>query len=188
MRENLLSAFAGGIDFTALDDEQFVRLLETLHMLDSAGAGFELRELSTEVLVDIVASASREQLDALAGHPWLRAVFLDEIFERMSRHLRADKAANADLVVSWRFTEGDGAGGYDRYQTVIEDGRCVSGRDLDRSADTTLTLGVSDFIRIATGEVNAASMFVTGRVRVKGDYTPAVRLSGYFDIPKPGRP
>jgi hypothetical protein len=28
-----------------------------------------------------------------------------------------------------------------------------------------------------------ATMFVTGRVRVKGEYAPAVRFSSYFDIP-----
>lgn len=187
-RAGLLDAFAGGIDVTALDDGQFVQLLETLHMLDSTGAGFELRDLSTEVLVGIVEAASGEQLHALSGHALLRPIFLDEIFRRMSEHLRTDKAANADLVVSWRFTEGFGDGGYDRYQTIIEDGRCVSGADLDRTADTTLTLCVPDFIRMATGNANVASMFVTGRVRVKGEYAPAVRLTTYFDIPKPGRP
>ena len=30
-----------------------------------------------------------------------------------------------------------------------------------------------------------AAMFVTGRVKVKGEYAPAVRFSSYFDIPKP---
>ncbi|MGH3951251.1 MAG: SCP2 sterol-binding domain-containing protein, partial [Pseudonocardiaceae bacterium] len=28
-------------------------------------------------------------------------------------------------------------------------------------------------------------MFITGKVKVKGDYSLAAMFSGYFDIPKP---
>ena len=68
---------------------------------------------------------------------------------------------------------------------MIEDGLCVSSTDLSRTPDTTITLSVDDFIRMATGNAAVAAMFVTGRVKVKGEYAPAVRFSSYFDIPKP---
>lgn len=183
---DLLDTFARNIDFTALDEQQFVHLLETLRILDTTGAGYELRGLSTDGIAEIVHCASKEKLRAIEEHGQLRAVFLDEIFRRMSERFRPDKAGNTDLVVSWRFTDGSGTDGYDRFQTVLKDGRCVSGADLRREPDTTLTLAVSDFVRIATGNANVASMFVTGKVRVKGEYAPAVRFSSYFDIPKPG--
>ena len=182
----MLDTFARNIDITALDEQQLVHVLESLRILDSTGAGYELRGLSTDAIAEIVRSASKEQLRAIEQHVELRTLFLDEIFRRMSERFLTDKGADADLVVSWRFTEGDGDGGYDRFQTVIEDGRCVSGPDLGREPDTTVTLCASDFIRIATGNANVASMFVTGKVRVKGEYAPAVRFSSYFDIPKPG--
>lgn len=186
--DGVLDAFARRLDLGALDPDQFIQLLETLRMLGSTGAGVELASLSTDVLVDLVAKASKEQLKAIAEHDELRSVFLDEIFRRMSEHLIAEKVRNIDLVVSWRFTDGDGDGGFDRFQTVIEDGLCVSAADLGRDPDTTITIAADDFMRVATGNANVASMFVTGKVRVKGDYAPAVRLSGYFDIPKPGSP
>jgi putative sterol carrier protein len=44
---------------------------------------------------------------------------------------------------------------------------------------------VEDFIRLATGSVAVATMFVTGKVKVKGEYAPAVRFSSYFDLPQP---
>lgn len=183
---NALDTFARSIDVTTLDEQQFVRLLETLHMLGTTGSGLHLRDLSTDVLADIVRTASKEQLRAVVLHGELRSLFLDEIFHRMSERFLPAKAHGADLVVSWRFTEGAGDGGYDRFQTVIEQGSCVSGVDLGREPDTTVTLCASDFIRMATGNANVASMFVTGKVRVKGEYAPAVRFSSYFDIPKPG--
>jgi hypothetical protein len=183
--ESELDAFARRIDVTTLSTAEFVQLVETLHMLGRCGSGIELTALSTGVLADIVAHASRDQLKALSGHAELRYVFIDEIFRRMSDHVVAEKLRDVCAVVGWRFTEGAGEDGYDRYQTVLEDGSCVSAPDLGRTPDTTLTLSVDDFMRLATGNAAAPTMFVTGRVRLKGDYALAMRLSGYFDIPGP---
>jgi putative sterol carrier protein len=183
-----VNAFAAKLVIGNLTAAQFIQVLETLHMLGNAGAGIELSSLSTDVLVDVVRRASREQLKAIADHPELRPVFLDEIFRRMSEHFMPHRAKHVDFVVSWRFSDGEGEDGYDRFQTVIEDGVCVSSSDLARTPDTTITLSVDDFIRMATGNAAVAAMFVTGRVKVKGEYAPAVRFSSYFDIPKPGSP
>lgn len=183
--EHPINGFARQIDVTALTAEQFIQLLETLHMLGRSGAGIELNALSTEVLVDVVHRASKDQIKAIAEHVELRSVFLDEIFRRMSDHFVPERAKNIDVVVSWRFTTGDGEDGFDRFQTVIEDGICVSGEDLGRTPDTTITLAAEDFIRLATGCVAVATMFVTGKVKVKGEYVPAVRFSSYFDLPQP---
>ncbi|WP_228713556.1 SCP2 sterol-binding domain-containing protein [Prauserella endophytica] len=180
--ESVLDDFARSIDVRALSTEQFVQLLETLHMLDTAGAGVSLTSLSTEVLAGIVGRASKEQIKGIAQHPELRAVFLDEIFRRMSDHFLPQKAQHLSIVVGWRFP--DGSEDFDRFQTVIEDGRCVSSADCARTADTTITVAVEDFIRMATGNAAVATMFVTGKVKVKGEYAPAVRFSSYFDIPK----
>jgi hypothetical protein len=182
---HVINAFAEKLELPKLSPEQFVQVLETLHMLGETGAGIELSSLQTEILVDIVQRASREQLKAIADHPELRSVFLDEIFRRMSDHFVPERARHVDFVVAWRFTDGEGEDGFDRFQTVIEDGACVSSTDLARTPDTTITLSVDDFIRMATGNAAVAAMFVTGKVKVKGEYAPAVRFSGYFDIPKP---
>jgi putative sterol carrier protein len=180
-----INGFAEKLVIGNLTAEQFIQVLETLHMLGNAGAGIELSSLSTDVLVDVVRRASRDQLKAIADHAELRSVFLDEIFRRMSEHFLPSRARHVDFVVSWRFSDGVGEDGYDRFQTVIEDGVCVSSTDLSRTPDTTITLSVDDFIRMATGNAAVAAMFVTGRVKVKGEYAPAVRFSSYFDIPKP---
>jgi putative sterol carrier protein len=180
-----VNAFADKLVLANLTPAQFIQVLETLHMLGSAGAGIELSSLSTDVLVDVVRRCSRDQLKAIADHPELRSVFLDEIFRRMSEHFLPERARHVDFVVSWRFSDGSGEDGFDRFQTVIEDGVCVSSTDLSRTPDTTITLSVDDFIRMATGNAAVAAMFVTGRVKVKGEYAPAVRFSSYFDIPRP---
>lgn len=179
-----LDAFAGVLDLDRLSVAQFVQVLETLHMLGTAGAGVRLSSLSTPVLVDIVHRASREQLEGLAGHDELRAVFLHEIFRRMGEQLIVEKTRNVSVVVGWRFPLA-GEGSYDRYQLLIEGGECVSGPDLGLEPGTTITVSVVDFIRLATGAATVPSMFVTGKVKVRGEYAPAVRLGSYFEMPSP---
>lgn len=180
-----LDVLASALDPSRLTAEQFVQLLRTLHMLGDADAGVHLNTLSTDSLVRLVSRASKEQLKALARDEILRPFFLDEIFRRMSEQLFSEKVRDISVVVSWRFTNDDVEDGFDRYQMVIEDGEFAAAKDLDRIPDTTVTLSVYDFILMATGNTAFASMFVTGKVKVKGDYSIAALLTTYFDIPKP---
>lgn len=180
-----LDALSSALDPSRLTAEQFVQLLRTLHMLGDADAGVHLSTLSTDSLVRLVSRASKDQLKALARDELLRPFFLDEIFRRMSEQLIPEKVRDISIVVSWRFTNDHIEGGFDRYQMVIEDGEFAAAKDLDRIPDTTVTLSVYDFILMATGNTAFASMFVTGKVKVKGDYSIAALLTTYFDIPKP---
>lgn len=180
-----LDTLAQALELSKLTPEQFTQLLKTLHMLGEAGAGVHLNTLSTDSLVRLVSNASKEQLRALAEDEILRPFFLDEIFRRMSQQLIHEKVRDVSIVVSWRFTNGDSEDGYDRYQTVIEDGDFAAAKNLDRIPDTTVTVSVYDFILLATGNAAFASMFVTGKVKIKGDYSVAAMLTSYFDIPKP---
>lgn len=153
-------------------------------MLGAAGAGVDIGSLRTETLVWLIDSASRAQLEALMTDPRLRTLMLEELFRRMSLHLDRDKAAGAGVVICWRFPEGSGQDGYDRYQTVIEDGGCVSGDVLDREPHATVTLAAADLLKLATGGVSVPAMFLRGKVKIRGDIPLVAKLVGYFDIPR----
>lgn len=181
-----LDALAAALDLRKLTAGQFVGLLETMHMLGESGAGVDLRSMSTDALVNLIAKATKEQIKALAAHETLRPFLLDLIFSRMSDHLIEHRVRHLSVVIAWRFVNEASEDGYDRYQTVIEDGICQSDRELDRTPDTTVTVSFPDFLKMTTrGNAAAASMFVSGKVRVKGDYAIAARFISYFDIPKP---
>lgn len=182
-----LDALADALDLRKLTADQFVRLLDTIHMLGESGAGVDLRTMSTDALVNLIAKASKDQIKALATHETLRPFLLDLIFSRMSDHLIEHRVRDLCVVIAWRFTKESPEDGYDRYQTVIEDGICASAQELDRTPDTTITVSFPDFLKMTTGgNAVAASMFVSGKVRVKGDYAVAARFISYFDIPKSG--
>ncbi|MEV4311612.1 SCP2 sterol-binding domain-containing protein [Actinocrispum sp. NPDC049592] len=181
----VFDAFARSIDMTKLEPQQFVRLIETMDMLGKAGTGVELSALSTSTFVSIIAQASSPQLDALMEHAGLRTVVLNEIFTRMSQHLHPGKVAGLNAVLHWRFTGGYENGGFDRFQTVIENGTCVSGTVQDRDPRATVTLAPTDFLRVSTGISSAPLLFIRGRVKVKGDIPFAAGFANYFDIPQP---
>lgn len=177
---SVFDEFARSIDVQKLDEQQFVRLIETMHMLGTAGTGIELSSLSTETFVWIIERASAAQLDALMEHHELRTVVLAEIFARMSKHVRANAP---DAVVHWRFTGGFEEGGYSRYQTVIASGRCTSGIVQDKDPRSTVTITPSDFLKVTTGNASAPLLFIRGRVKVKGDIPFVAGLVNHFDLP-----
>ncbi|RZS37785.1 SCP-2 sterol transfer family protein [Herbihabitans rhizosphaerae] len=180
-----LDAFARRIDFSKLSTKQFVQLLDALDMLGKTGAGFELSTMRTETFVWIISQASTEQLDALMAKPNLRHVVFSEIFRRMSDHVRPESGTNEQVVVHWRFSGGTGDDGFDRFQTVIDKGSCKSTMIQDLDPRATLTLTPVDFLKVATGNVNATLLFVKGRVKVRGDIPFAAKFADYFDLPHP---
>lgn len=180
-----IDAFARAVDPERLDEQQFVQLIDVLDMLGRVGTGIELAAMRTDTFVWFVSRASQAQLDLLMSHPRLRHVVFGEVFRRMGEHLNQEKAATLDAVVHWRLTGGSGDGGYDRFETVIADGACVSGTTPTADARVTLTLTPTDFLRAVTGGANVAMLFMRGRVKVRGDIAFAAGLINYFDLPKP---
>ena len=179
-----INAFARAVDPARLDEREFVQLIDTLDMLGRAGTGIELAAMRTDTFVWFVSRASTAQLEELMAHNHLRHVVFGEIFRRLGDHLDPTRAATLRAVVHWRFTGGSGPGGYDRFQTLIEDGTCTSGTRPTADARVTLTLSPTDFLRAVTGSVNVAMLFIRGRVKVKGDIAFAAGLINYFNLPR----
>jgi hypothetical protein len=191
-----IDAFAHAVDPELLDEKQFVQLIDTMDMLGRAGTGIDLAAMRTDTFVWFVSRASTTQLAALMAHPHLRHVVFDEVFRRMSEHLDTRKAATLDAVVHWRFTaaadnatadnataDNATADDYDRFETVIENGVCTSGKEPTADPRVTITLAPADFLRVVTGGVHVAMLFMRGKVRVRGDIAFAANLINYFDLP-----
>ncbi|RZQ65128.1 SCP2 sterol-binding domain-containing protein [Amycolatopsis suaedae] len=147
--------------------------------------GVDLGEIEPEQFAQLVATVTPAQLKMITDDPQLREIVLGEIFGRMSKHLRQQRARDLNAVIRWRLTGGSGPDGYDRYETIISGGTCTVSREpSDRKPRVTITISPADFIRVITHQATAATLFVTGKIKVKGDLAFAAGLTGYFDLPR----
>jgi len=130
----------------------------------------------------LVKSASNEQLTALMKSDQREKV-LNEIFGRMPTLFRADRAGTTNAVVHWSI--GDRAdGGSDTYELVIENGKCELSSTPTRDPKLALTVGGADFLKVVTGNANPVMLFMTGKLKAKGDLGLAAKIGDLFDIPK----
>jgi putative sterol carrier protein len=173
------------INLKELGKDDFRRLLAALTRVAEGAPSLDLGKVDPVHFANLVATASRAQLEGVVAERRLRERLLDEIFARMGSHIRADRARNLHAVVHWRLTGGVGDGGYDRYETVISHGTCTVGREMREKARVTITVGPVDFFKLITHQATPAVLFVTGKIKVKGDLAFAAGLIGFFDLPKP---
>jgi putative sterol carrier protein len=112
-----------------------------------------------------------------------RAKILDEVFNRMPALFRADKAGNTSAVIHWILTGGAG-GSTDTYETVIENGACTVNSGATRDPKLAMTMDPVTFLKVVSGDGNPMMMFMTGKIKAKGDLALAAQVAKLFDIPK----
>lgn len=134
----------------------------------------------------LVASASdRDLQDGLDQNGEL---IIEQIFRAMPARLRRAAIADVELVAEWRIRDA-GAPDELHWQVTIADGRCSVQRDGESTPDVSFKLKGIDFIKLITGNAHGPRLFLTGRLRIRGDLLKAARLQSYFRAPeaRPGR-
>ena len=96
-----------------------------------------------------------------------------EFFE--SLETRVDPAKAAGLNASYRF-DIDGAGSW---LVEVDDGK-VSVTEDGGEADTIISTSAETFMKIAGGEQNPTSAYMSGKLKVKGDIGQAMKLQKLF--------
>ena len=112
-----------------------------------------------------------------------RGKILDEVFNRMPTLFRADRAGATQAVIHWIITGGAG-GTSDTYETVIENGACTVTNQPVRDPKLAMTMDPVTFLKVVTGDGNPMMMFMTGKIKAKGDLGLAAQVAKLFDIPK----
>jgi putative sterol carrier protein len=88
---------------------------------------------------------------------------------------RVDPAKTAGMNNSYLF-DIDGAG---KWKVDVQDGN-VSVTENAEDADVTITTSEETFDKITSGEQNATSAYMTGKLKVKGDMGAAMKLQKLF--------
>jgi len=112
-----------------------------------------------------------------------RNKILDEVFDRMPTLFRADRAGATQAVIHWNITGGPGDT-TDSYETVIENGACTVTNKPVREPKLSMTMEPVTFLKVVTGDGNPMMMFMTGKIKAKGDLGLAAQVAKLFDIPK----
>ena len=112
-----------------------------------------------------------------------RGKILDEVFDRMPTLFRADRAGATQAVIHWNITGGPG-GSTDTYETVIENGACTVTNQPVRDPKLAMTMDHVTFLKVVSGDGNPMMMFMTGKIKAKGDLGLAAQVAKLFDIPK----
>jgi putative sterol carrier protein len=88
---------------------------------------------------------------------------------------RVDPAKTAGMNNSYLF-DIEGAG---RWKVDVQDGNVSVTEDAE-DADVTITTSEETFEKITSGEQNATSAYMTGKLKVKGDMGAAMKLQKLF--------
>jgi putative sterol carrier protein len=135
----------------------------------------------TEFARLVKTTPSREMERLLNGEQ--RKAVLDGIFARMPESFRRDRAAGLDAVIQWTIT--GGANGSDTYEIRIADGTCTTSST--RSTEHPklgITVAPVDFVKVVSGNANPVLMFMSGKLKAKGDMSLAVNIPNLFEVPK----
>jgi putative sterol carrier protein len=92
-----------------------------------------------------------------------------------SLETRVDPAKTAGMNNSYLF-DIDGAG---TWKVDVQDGS-VKVTEGEHPADVTITASEETFEKIVSGEQNATSAYMTGKLKVKGDMGAAMKLQKLF--------
>src|SRR5438477_7059098 len=96
-----------------------------------------------------------------------------EFFEGLET--RVDRSKTAGMKNSYLFDIG-GAG---KWKVDVQDGS-VKVTEGEEPADVTITTSEDTFDKIVSGEQNATSAYMTGKLKVKGDMGAAMKLQKLF--------
>jgi putative sterol carrier protein len=129
----------------------------------------------------VKATPDSKITEVMAGES--RNKILDEVFNRMPSLFRADRAGATQAVIHWNITGGP-AGSTDTYETVIENGACTVTNQPVREPKLAMTMDPVTFLKVVTGDGNPMMMFMTGKIKAKGDLGLAAQVAKLFDIPK----
>jgi putative sterol carrier protein len=139
------------------------------------------RRLLADAFARYVARSSPERRARLM-QGWTRPILMRRIFKAMQSEFDAEQGKGVEAVLHWEIGARED-GEVDRWQVVIENGRCHAARRLDREATITIKLDGPQFLELVTGIASGPELFMSGKLKIEGDMLLAARLTSLFRMP-----
>jgi putative sterol carrier protein len=101
-----------------------------------------------------------------------------ETFDAMPTKFRADKAAGTNATIQYDVS-GQGGG---TWHAVIKDGACTVVDGAAASPNLTLQIAAQDWLDMIAGKQSGQMLFMSGKLKVKGDMGLAMKLGSLFAV------
>ena len=101
---------------------------------------------------------------------------IDEIMQRLPHVIDSERARGVKAVVQFDFTSDGGK----KYVVHIADGQCTVQEGEVPNPDATLIASQATYQAVAEGRLNAATAFMTGKLKVKGNMQLLMRFQQIF--------
>ena len=101
-----------------------------------------------------------------------------EIFDAMPSRFNKGAAAGMNAVYQFDIT-GEGGG---KYYAEIKNGELSMGEGDHKSPSITLTMAAQDYTDMVSGKLNGQMAFMTGKLKIKGDMSLAMKLNTLFKL------
>jgi putative sterol carrier protein len=104
------------------------------------------------------------------------ATVVKMIFDGMAANFQPDKAAGVNAVIQYDIT-GEGGGAW---HAVIADGTCAVNEGTHDAPKMTLSIDAQNWIDMITGKLDGQQAFMTGKLKIKGDMSLAMKMGKFF--------
>ncbi len=101
-----------------------------------------------------------------------------ETFDAMASLFRADKASGTNAVIQYDIS-GEGGG---TWHAVIKDGTCAVNQGAGTNPNLTLQMAAQDWLDMLSGKQSGQMLFMSGKLKVKGDMGLAMKLGSLFTM------
>ena len=103
---------------------------------------------------------------------------VQETFDAMPGRFRADKAAGTAATIQYDIG-GEGGG---TWSAVIKDGACTVSPGAGTNPNLTLQMAAQDWLDMLSGKQSGQMLFMSGKLKVKGDMGLAMKLGSMFQM------
>ncbi len=100
------------------------------------------------------------------------------LFDVIQKQFRPDKAAGLDAIIQFDLVGDDAA----QYWVHMKNGELHVASGQADAPNMTVTATAQDFAAMVRGDTGAIQSFMSGRLKVKGDMTLAMKLQSIFGL------
>jgi len=142
----------------------------------------DLAALPPAELTGTLKGLSDKDLDTVMASP-NRSAIIGAVFQVMPELFSTERGGAVTATTQWTITDRPD-GGVDEWTVRIADGTCVVEQGHQGEPTLSLTMPPAAFVKVITKSGNPVMMFMTGKIKAKGDLTLAANFANLFDLPR----